>query len=171
MKKIVDISKTFIDLLESFLTLVKSYPVVTVKYIIVAIGLFTTFANLFDCITKGAELQRYFLYVGVLGATTAMVALVRHNAVLCFVLILTGVLSIIDTNDPGNLNFGILWIIYAKRIAKHLFFSIFTYFIICLSLVSMATIHGVSPADTVNLILASLGICFIDYVLSGDSAG
>lgn len=155
--------------MKSIMLFLKQRPVATVKYILVATGFFATFSNLFDCVIKNVGIERYFLYVGVLGVATIILAISKRNSVFCFVLVLIGILTIIDNETPGTLSYGILWFLFAKRIAKNHVFSGLIYFITGLSFIASSTIHGVSPADTINIILTCTGIYFIDYILPGGS--
>lgn len=142
-------------------------PVTSIRYILVIVGIFVTFQNLFDCITQKAAFYEYFFYVASVGALTLSLIFIHHNAVICFVFALSGVLMIYDDRSSGSISGGIAFFIFSKRIANNLIFSFLIYSVTILVVVANHTFNGRTPADSVNVIIGYLGLYLIDYILEG----
>lgn len=146
---------------------IRKYPVTSVRYILVVTGIFVTFSNFLDCFNHGAGFDKYFMYVIVIFIITMLLVFISHNSIVCFVIALTGMLMIFDA-DPGvGLSGGAVFVIFSKRIAENLLFSISIYVITILAVIANHTFYGRTPADSINVIIGYFAIYLIDYILSG----
>lgn len=142
-------------------------PITSIRYILVVSGIFVTFQNLFDCIVQDAPPHDFFLYVGVMGALTICVIFIRHNSIVCGVLAMVGILMIFDYKASSGISGGAVFLIFSKRIANNLLYSLMIYGITSITIVANHVMTGRTPADAVNVIIGYFTIYLIDYILEG----
>lgn len=142
-------------------------PVISIRYILIVAGLFCSFNNLFECIVKNNPVRDYFLYVVVLGVITLLLVFIEHNSIVCFVLAITGMAMVIDMDNPGSISSGIVFLIFSKRIANSLIYSLLLYFITAIVIVASTVFKDKSATDSVNVIIGYYALYMIDYILSG----
>ena len=134
------------------------------KYIMIFVGLFVSFGNLFDCIVQNSPLIDYALYFGVIFIGTMFLILFNSNIYMCSLLALWGLITI-GQAPPLYLSGGILFLIFSKRIANNLTFSVLMYFVTAVVLIAKSAFDDISPTETINLILVYLAFYLIDYLI------
>lgn len=112
-------------------------------------------------------MRDYFLYVVVLGVITLLLVFIEHNSIVCFVLAITGMAMVIDMDNPGSISSGIVFLIFSKRIANSLIYSLLLYFITAIVIVASTVFKDKSATDSVNVIIGYYALYMIDYILSG----
>jgi hypothetical protein len=143
-----------LERLKEIINLIKSHPVEAIKYLIVSAGIFVVFSSFFEAVAENKPKEYYFLYVGVLGVCVFLVAIIKHNAALCAVLSLTGLLAIIDNPDPDTINGWFIGLYISMAIAKHYVWTILTYFTTALAVTANVMIHDKTPVDALNIMVA-----------------
>ena len=145
-------------------------PVVVIKYILIALGLSVTFTNLFDCVSKAAPMIDYIMYVGVVFVGTILLVIIHSNLFLCGLLAVFGLITIY-MNPIISVSWGIILLIFAKRIAGNMFFSVFIYIGTAIVLYSRLIASNESPSNAINILAVYPVVYFIDYLLYNKREG
>ncbi len=150
--------------IRKFASYISKYPLETIKHLLILCGFFVAFSNLFDCIIQETSIYEYISYVGVVFLFTILLVVIDSNIYLCFVLALFGIITIFNNTTVG-MSGGIVFILFAKRIANNIAFSTLIYFVTIMVVIGNCSFNGVTPPDTINLILVYIVVYLVDYLL------
>lgn len=153
-----------VESLKEFSEYIKEKPIEVVKYLLILLGLTASFSNLFDCIVEQSPPIDYILYVVVVFVGTLFLAIVPNNSYLCFILALFGFIAIAMT-PIVTVSWGVVLILFSKRIAENILFSILIYIVTIIMVLALLIFNNMPTTDTMNILLAYVVIYLIDYLL------
>lgn len=135
-----------------------------IRQVLIVGTLFALFFNLFDCIKQNAPLIDFLFYIGTLLGIFLFLVLTTSKWPVIASLVLVGVLTMIDIPTPNYLSAGVIFIIFAMRVAENNIFSFTMYFSTVLIVVGTHVYNAVSPADAVNILVAYSVIYLFEYL-------
>lgn len=145
-------------------------PIAVIKYLLIGLGLSVAFNNMLYCIEIAAPAITYVLYVGVIFVGAILLVLIHSNVFLCGLLAVMGLVTIY-LNPNVSVSWGLIFMIFAKRIADNMFFSIFVYISTAVAVFGMLIAAGVEPVATINTISVYPVVYFIDFLLYNKREG
>lgn len=145
-------------------------PIETIKYLVIVLGLVVSFTNLFDCIVAVSPFFDYIMYFGVIFVGTIFLIIIPHNVYLCGLLALFGFVAIFF-NPMITVSWGVVMLMFSKRIANNLAYSIFIYLSTALLVIGKMVFEEVTPSDAINSVVAYPVVYFIDYLLYAERRG
>ena len=150
--------------LRKVLEVIENNPVVMLKYTVFTIGLIVSFTNLFDCIVTNSPLQDYLMYVAVIFVGTILLVLIQSNNYLCFILGFFGLLTV-AFSEMNEISWGIILVIFSKRIAGNLLYSSLIIFITMVLSFGVNIFYDSTPSQMVNIVAMYTAVFIMDYLL------
>ena len=147
----------------------KTNPILLIRYLIFIGTILVMFTNLFDCIRNNASALDFFLYVGVLFLALIGLMFVSSNWYIVVLFGVFGILTIIDIPEPNYISGGVIFFLFAKRIANNLILSVCIYFLTFIMVVGNHIYQGANPGEGTKVLIAYALIYFFDYLIFKDA--